>query len=115
MTCRSGARSPPRRARSARRSAGRELAVLDGEPDGEGGPLAHLAVERDGPLMSVHDDRAGDGQALAGTLADVLGGEEGIVEPGANGGGHPRARVGDADRHEVTVAAGSDGDAAEVA
>ena len=59
---------------------GERRPVMARQEDGESGALARRALDRDVPAALLHDavDR---GQAEAGALAGLLGGEEGLEDP----------------------------------
>src|SRR5687768_18036381 len=87
--------------------------LAEREPHREGG-AARGGVEGQGAVVP-DDDAARRGQAEPGSLADVLGGEEGIEDLVAEAGPDAGAVVGDLDDGAVAVAARRDGDRAAVA
>src|SRR5262245_36931577 len=71
--------------------------VVDRQAQEEGGADAELGLEAQRPAVLVDDDIASDREALAGAAADVLGGEERIVDLVADGLGDAGAGVADRD------------------
>ena len=57
---------------------------LDGQADGEDGADAVAGLKGQRAIVAADDDVAGDGQALAGSLAHGPGGEEWIKDLVAN-------------------------------
>ena len=72
------------------------IAFLYRNPDSKGTPLSNRTLNPNGPAVSLHDP-IGNRQAKAGTLAYVLGGEEGLEEFIEILGRYTTARVRDAD------------------
>ena len=83
---------------------------VDRQADDERGSAADLGLEVDRSAVLFDHDGVGDRESLAGPLADVLGGEEEVEDPGADFLGDARAGVLDADFRPGVVAARADGD-----
>ena len=79
------------------------MLVGGGDLDVERRSASRLRVEEDAAAMLGHDV-VGDGQALAGTLADRFGGEEGIEDPVPDGLRDSGSGVGNGHLHPVAAA-----------
>src|SRR5208283_442793 len=89
-----------------------DLSRLEGQPDGEDGPNAGPGLESQSAIVPADDDAAGDGQALAGSLADGTGGEKRVKHLVADLLRNSGAGVADVDFDPVAAAPGGDGDGA---
>ena len=69
-------------------------------------PTPLLGLEGQRAIVAADDDIAGDGQALAGSLAHGPGGEEGIKNLVPNRLRNARAGVGHLNFNPVAIAAG---------
>src|SRR5271156_2516924 len=76
------------------------------------GASAHFRFEGERATVFFHDDGARQGEALAGTFADFLGGEKRVEYFAANSFGNPRAAIPHGDDDRVAILAGFDDDQA---
>jgi len=73
----------------------------------ESGPFAIAGFESDISRVLFGDHRMGDGQSLAGALANRFGGKKRIENPRLDGFGDPAAGIRDADLCRSVIAAGA--------
>ncbi len=83
--------------------SGDALGRASREPDREGGPRLHAALDRDLAAM-VAEDAVADAQTESGAFADVAGGEEGIEDAREVGRIDAVTRVGDEHFNRVRLA-----------
>src|SRR5271155_3774679 len=76
------------------------------------GASAHFRFEGERATVFFHDDGARQGEALAGTFADFLGGEKRVEYFAANSFGDSRAAIPHGDDDRVAILAGLDHDQA---
>ena len=69
-----------------------------------------FGIEPNIAVMFLHDDVVADGESLAGSLADLLGGEERLEDAGAGGKRNAGAVVFDFDLNIVVDLASADGE-----
>ena len=76
------------------------------------GALAHFRFESESAAVLFDDDGAGEGEALAGTFADFLGGEKRIEDFAAHAFGNSGAAILHGDDDAIAILASLDGNEA---